>query len=69
VILFTMRRATEKGAEVYLSKERCCVKYEGEVVMQAKGVKGLWFVKEVKRDYSFLTREKETAEMWHRRIG
>jgi hypothetical protein len=39
VNLFSVRRATEKGAEVYLSKERCYVKYEGTVVMQAKGVK------------------------------
>jgi hypothetical protein len=30
VNLFLVRRATEKGAEVYLSKERCSVKYEGE---------------------------------------
>jgi hypothetical protein len=28
------------------------MKYEGEVVMQAKGVKGLWFVEKAKRDYS-----------------
>jgi hypothetical protein len=54
--IFSVRRATEKGAEVYLSKERCYVKYEGEVVMQAKGVKGLWFVEEAERDYSFLLR-------------
>jgi hypothetical protein len=69
VNLFSMRRATEKGAEVYLSKERCYVKYEEEVVMQAKGVKELWFVEEAERDYSFLTKEKETAELWHRRFG
>jgi hypothetical protein len=37
--------------------------------MQAKGVKGLWFVEEAKRDYSFLMRKKETAELWHRRFG
>jgi hypothetical protein len=37
--------------------------------MQAKGVKGLWFVEEAERDYSFLTKEKETAELWHRRFG
>jgi hypothetical protein len=43
------------------------VKYEGEVVMQAKGMKGLWFV--AKRDYAFLTRKKETAELTHRRFG
>jgi hypothetical protein len=49
VNLFSVRRATEKGAEVYLSKERCYVKYEGEVVMQVKGVKGLWFVKEAEK--------------------
>jgi hypothetical protein len=30
VNLFKIRRATEKGAEVYLSKERCYVKYEGK---------------------------------------
>jgi hypothetical protein len=64
-----VRRATEQGAEVYLSKERCYVKYEGKVAMQAKGVKGLWFVEEAERDYLFLTREKETAELWHRRFG
>jgi hypothetical protein len=69
VNLFSVRRATEKGAEVYLSKERCYVKYEGKVVMQAKGVKGLWFVEEAERDYSFLTKEKETAKLWHRRFG
>jgi hypothetical protein len=69
VNLFSVRRATEKGAEVYLSKEWCYVKYEGEVVMQAKGVKGLWFVEEAKKDYSFLTKEKETADLWHRRFG
>jgi hypothetical protein len=39
VNLFSVRRATGKGPEVYLSKERYYVKYEGEVVMQAKGVK------------------------------
>jgi hypothetical protein len=66
---FSVRRATEKGAEVYLSKERCYVRHEGEVVMQAKGVKGLWFVEEAERDYSFLTKEKKTAELWHRRFG
>jgi hypothetical protein len=69
VNLFPVRRATEIGAEVYLSKEWCYVKYEGEVVMQAKGVKGLWFVEGAERDYSFLTKEKETAELWHRRFG
>jgi hypothetical protein len=69
IYLFSVRRATEKGAEVYLSKDRCYVKYEGEVVMQTKGVKGLWFVEEAERDYSFLTREKEMAELWHRRFG
>jgi hypothetical protein len=37
------------------------MKYEGEVVMQAKGVKGLWFVREAERDHSFLTKEKKTA--------
>jgi hypothetical protein len=69
VNLFLVRRATKKGAEVYLSKERCFVKYEGEVVMQAKGGKGLWLVEEAKRDYSFLTKEKETEELWHRCFG
>jgi hypothetical protein len=69
VNLFSVRRATRKGAEVYLSKERCFVKYEGGDGMQAKGVKGLWFVKEAERDYSFLTKEKETTELWHRRFG
>jgi hypothetical protein len=69
VNLFLVRTATEKGAEVYLSKERCYVKYEGEVVMQAKGVKGLWCVEEAEKDYSFLTKEKGTAELWHWRSG
>jgi hypothetical protein len=69
VNLFSVRRATEKGAKVYFSKERCYVKYEGEVVMQAKGVKGLWFVEEAERDYSFLTKKKEAAELWHGRFG
>jgi hypothetical protein len=41
VNLFSLRRATEKGAEVRFSKERCYVEYEGKVVMQAKGMKGL----------------------------
>jgi hypothetical protein len=69
VNLFLVRRATENGSEVYLSKKRCYVKYEGKVVMQAKGIKELWFVEEVERDCSFLTREKETVELRHRRFG
>jgi hypothetical protein len=59
----------DKGAEVYLSKERCYANYEGEVVMQAKSLKGLWFPEEAERDYSFLTKEKETAELWQRCFG
>jgi hypothetical protein len=70
VNLFSVIRGTEKGAKIYLSlKEPCYVKYLGEVLMQAKGVKGLWFVEEAERDYSFLTKKKETAELWHRRFG
>jgi hypothetical protein len=61
VNLISVRRATEKEAEVYLNNERCYVKFEGKVVMQAKGMKGPCFVEEAKRDHSFLTREKETA--------
>jgi hypothetical protein len=40
-----------------------------KVVMQAKGMKGLWFVEKARRDYSFLTREKDTAELWHWSFG
>jgi hypothetical protein len=40
--LSSVKRATEKGAKVYSSKERCyVVKYEGKAGMQVKGVKGI----------------------------
>jgi hypothetical protein len=67
--LFSVRRATEKGAEVFMTKARCYVKYEGDVVMQARDSRGLWLIEEAEKEHSFLTREKETAELWHRRFG
>jgi hypothetical protein len=66
---FLVKRATEKGAEVYLNKERYYVKHKGKVVMQAKGAKELWFVEEVERDYTFPTNEKHMAKLWHRSFG
>jgi hypothetical protein len=68
VHLFLVRRAMEKGAEVYLSKERCYVKYEGEVVMQAKGMKGLWFVKEAK-SFGRKSRRSVNLAFWQSRRG
>jgi hypothetical protein len=67
--LFSVRRATEKGAEVFMTKARCYVKYEGDMVMQATDSRGLWLVEEAEKEHSFLTREKETADLWHRRFG
>jgi hypothetical protein len=50
--LFSVRRATEKGAEVFMTKERCYVKYEGDVVMQARDSRGLWLVEEAEKEHS-----------------
>jgi hypothetical protein len=44
-----------------LSKDRCYKKCKGEAVMQAKSIKGLWFVESAEKDCSFLTREKKTS--------
>jgi hypothetical protein len=30
-----------------------------------KGFEGLWLVEEAEKGHSFLTQEKETAELWH----
>jgi hypothetical protein len=59
--LFSVRRATEKGAEVFMTKAQCYVKYEGDVVMQARDSRGLWLVEEAEKEHSFLTQEKETV--------
>jgi hypothetical protein len=67
--LFSVRRATVKGAEVFVTTAWCYVKYEGNTVMQAMDLRSLWLVEEAEKEYSFLKRKKETAELWHRRFG
>jgi hypothetical protein len=58
----------EGGKGLYDQSTVYYVKYEGNVVMQARDLRGLWLVEEAEKDYLFLIREKETAELWHRRF-
>jgi hypothetical protein len=67
--LFSMKLATNRGAEVVMSWGMCYIKDKGEVTVQAKEVGGLLVVMESKRSVGFLAKEPETAELWHRRLG
>jgi hypothetical protein len=67
--LFSVKRATDRGAEVVMSRGMCYIKDKGEVTVQAKEVGGLLVVMESERSVGFLAKEPETAELWHRRLG
>jgi hypothetical protein len=44
--LFSVKRATDRGAEVVMSRGMCYIKDKGEVTVQAKEVGGLLVVME-----------------------
>jgi hypothetical protein len=67
--LFSVKRATDRGAEVVMSWGTCYIKDKGEVTVQAKEVGGLLVVMESERSVGFLAKGPETAELWHKRFG
>jgi transposase InsO family protein len=67
--LFSVAKATEKGAEFSFSETSCKLKHARETLFDARMVGNVWVIPRVKARKAFLAREPESAELWHRRLG
>lgn len=64
-----MKRATAQGAKVTIEDDKSVVQIGERVIMQAWESADLWVLDTVEGPRSFLTKEPETAVLWHRRMG
>jgi hypothetical protein len=67
--LFSVKRATAQGAKVTIEDDKSIVQIGERVIMQAWESADLWVLDTVEGPRSFLTKEPETAVLWHRRMG
>jgi gag-polypeptide of LTR copia-type/Domain of unknown function (DUF4219)/GAG-pre-integrase domain len=68
VNLFSCGKAVACGAQVYLGKDGCSVKKQGETALQCTAESGVYYVK-LARECAHLAHKEESAELWHRRFG
>jgi hypothetical protein len=68
VNLFSVNKATAAGAETSFVGDTCRIKKNGETKLVARLMHGLWVIQERSTDYSFLAKQLESAEVWHRRF-
>ena len=74
VNLFSTRQATDSGAQVLFSSNKCFVSINGTVCMEGINQSGLMIIKQSESQAAFAmaaaaATTKETAELWHRRFG
>ena len=74
VNLFSTRQATDSGAQVLFSSNKCFVSVNGTVCMEGINQSGLMIIKQSESQAAFAmaaaaATTKETAELWHRRFG
>ncbi|GAQ92728.1 putative retrotransposon protein with Ribonuclease H-like superfamily and integrase domain [Klebsormidium nitens] len=67
--LFSVSKATEKGAEFVFTEKKCELRHAGETLFEACTVGDVWVIPKAIDSQAFLVREPESAELWHRRLG
>lgn len=74
--LFSVPRATSKGASIVFRQSKCLLVMNGETIAEATKVYGLYYINAVALqdngtcgDAALMAHTTETAQLWHRRMG
>ncbi|GAQ89817.1 Transposon-encoded protein with ribonuclease H-like integrase domains [Klebsormidium nitens] len=67
--LISVSKATEVASVMFKENGRYELEVDGDVVLVARKVKGVYVVNRAAKDTCFFVKKPETAELWHRRLG
>ncbi|GAQ92611.1 hypothetical protein KFL_010700040 [Klebsormidium nitens] len=67
--LISVSKATEVASVLFKENGNCELEVDGEVVLVARKVKGVYVINRAEKETCFLVKKPETAELWHRRLG
>ena len=67
--LISVSKATEVASVLFKENGNCELEVDGEVVLVARKVKGVYVVNRAEKETCFLVKKPETAELRHRRLG